>query len=362
MANAGPDQTVVVGTTVQLDGSKSSDLDGDGLTWHWTLLSRPADSAAALSDASLVHPTFIVDRRGIYMVQLIVNDGALDSTPDTVNITTENSRPVAKAGPDQPAVVGATVQLNGSKSSDVDGDGLTWHWTLLSRPADSTATLLNPALVNPTFVVDRAGTYIVQLIINDGALDSLPDTVSITTENSRPVAKAGLDQTVAVGTTVQLDGSESHDADGDALMYQWSLSAKPAGSTAALSDANAVNPAFRVDLHGNYVAQLLVNDGHVDSLPDTVTVSTENSKPVAQAGPDQTVAVTDLVHLDGSGSSDADGDSLSYWWSLTSIPDGSMATLSETSAVSPRLWRIVSAPILPSSLSTMASWTAPRIR
>jgi PKD domain-containing protein len=46
VANAGPDQTVVVGTIVQLDGSKSGDLDGDGLTWHWTLLSRPAGSLA----------------------------------------------------------------------------------------------------------------------------------------------------------------------------------------------------------------------------------------------------------------------------------------------------------------------------
>lgn len=34
VANAGPDQTVVVGTTVQLDGSKSSDADGDPLTFH----------------------------------------------------------------------------------------------------------------------------------------------------------------------------------------------------------------------------------------------------------------------------------------------------------------------------------------
>ena len=205
----------------------------------------------------------------------------LDSAPDTVSITTENSRPVANAGLDQTVPVGTTVQLNGSQSSDVDGDVLTFHWVFLSRPADSAATLSNPALVNPTFVVDRAGTYIVQLIVNDGALDSAPDTVSITTENSRPVANAGPDQTVLVGTTVQLDGSESRDADGDALTYRWSLTAVPAGSTATLSDASAISPSFQVDLPGSYVAQLIVNDSQVDSLPDTVTISTENSKPVA---------------------------------------------------------------------------------
>jgi len=37
------------------------------------------------------------------------------------------------------------------------------------------------------------------------------------------------------------------------------------------------------------VAQLIVNDGKVDSAPDTVVITTENSAPVANAGPDQTV-------------------------------------------------------------------------
>ena len=227
------------------------------------------------------------------------------------------------------------MQLNGSKSSDVDGDVLTFQWAFLSRPAGSIATLSNPTLVNPTFAVDRPGTYTVQLIVNDGTLDSIPDMVSITTENSRPVANAGLDQTVVVGTTVQLDAGGSHDADGDTLLYRWSLSAVPAGSMAALSDASGVNPSFGVDLPGMYVAQLIVNDSQVDSLPDTVTISTENSKPVANAGPDQTVLVTDIVRLDGSGSSDADRDSLSYRWSLTSIPAGSSAALSDPLAVQP---------------------------
>jgi len=34
VANAGPDQTVAVGTTVHLDGSQSADVDGDALRFH----------------------------------------------------------------------------------------------------------------------------------------------------------------------------------------------------------------------------------------------------------------------------------------------------------------------------------------
>jgi hypothetical protein len=131
-------------------------------------------------------------------------------------------------------------------------------------------------------------------------------------QNTPPVANAGPDQTVPLGTQVSLDGSKSADADGDALTYKWSMVSKPAGSAAALSDPSAVNPSFVVDKPGTYVAQLIVNDGKVDSLPDTVTISTANSKPVAEAGPDQTLFVTQTATLDGSKSMDADGDALTY--------------------------------------------------
>jgi len=140
----------------------------------------------------------VVDLPGTYVAQLMVHDGQLDSAPDTVVITTENTRPMANAGPDQTVVVGTTVHLDGSKSSDVDGDRLTLRWALTAVPSGSTATLSDPTLVNPTFAVDKAGTYLVRLIVNDGTLDSAPATVTITTTNSRPVANAGPDQTVLV--------------------------------------------------------------------------------------------------------------------------------------------------------------------
>ena len=61
----------------------------------------------------------------------------------------------------------------------------------------------------------RGNTRIAQLIVNDGTLDSLPATVTITTQNSRPVASAGTPQTVVVGTTVTLDGSASSHSKGE---------------------------------------------------------------------------------------------------------------------------------------------------
>jgi RHS repeat-associated protein len=332
VAAAGPDQSGPVGGTIFLDGRGSSDADGDPLTYSWVLTLMPAGSTARLSDPTSPTPSFTLDQPGYYSAQLVVNDGTVDSEPDLVSITTLNSRPIAEAGPDQSAQVGAAVTLDGSSSSDRDGDPLTYHWALLSRPDGSSATLSDATAIRPNFILDHPGTYIVQLVVRDATTESDPDTVTITTLNSRPVAQAGPDQGVPVGTPVQLDGSGSSDADGDLLNYRWSLTAIPAGSAASLSDPVSVHPGFTVDQPGNYIAQLVVNDGQLDSLPDTVTVSTVNGRPVADAGPDQQARVGDTVRLDGAGSRDPDGDPLTYRWSLLNVPEGSLARLDDPAA------------------------------
>jgi RHS repeat-associated protein len=335
IANAGPAQTVFVATTVQLDGSGSTDQDGNPLTYRWSFISIPGGSRATLNGANTVKPTFMPDVPGSYTVQLIVNDGIVDSSPSTVIISTKNSPPVANAGPDQTITTGATVQLDGSRSTDVDGDALTYSWSFASVPAGSTATLSNRSIVNPTFVADKKGTYTVQLVVNDGDFDSKPSQVSISDVNSPPVANAGPAQTVVSHTLVTLDGSRSTDVDGDTLTYTWSILSAPAGSIATLSDVHAIKPTFTVDILGDYVLQLIVNDGTVNSQPATVTITTENSPPIANAGPAQTVPLGSVVTLDGTGSSDVDGQSLTYAWSILSTPANSTATLSVPTSATP---------------------------
>ncbi len=316
-ADAGTDQAAYISDTVHLDGSSSSDADGDELTFKWSFTSKPSGSSAALSSATIVNPTFVVDVAGTYIVQLIVNDGTTDSQPDTVIISTENSPPAADAGADQAVHVSDTVHLDGSSSSDADGDELTFKWSFTSKPGGSSAALSSATIVNPTFVVDVAGTYIMQLSVNDGSTDSQPDTVIISTENSPPAADAGADQAVYVSDTVHLDGSSSSDADGDELTFKWSFTSKPSGSSAALSSVTKVNPTFVVDVVGSYIVQLIVNDGTVNSQPDTVIISTENSPPAADAGDDQTVEEGDMVALNGLNSTDPNDNIISYSWKQT---------------------------------------------
>ncbi len=66
-----------------------------------------------------------------------------------------NTPPVANAGQNQTVALEQTVTLDGSASSDADGDQLTYRWSL-ATPTGSGATLLNPTAVKPTFQVDLA--------------------------------------------------------------------------------------------------------------------------------------------------------------------------------------------------------------
>ena len=88
-----------------------------------------------------------------------------------------------------------------------------------------------------------------------------------------PTANAGADQSVAVGTSVTLDGMASSDPNGDVISYLWALTSKPAGSTAALSSVTIANPNLTVDVAGAYVLALIVSDGVSNSVADTVTIN-----------------------------------------------------------------------------------------
>jgi hypothetical protein len=260
-----------------------------------------------------------------------------DSSSDTE--TPSNSVPIANAGSDNAVATGESFSLDGTASSDADSDALTYVWSISSAPGESSAVLSVTTNVQPDFTADVDGSYTFSLTVNDGTVDSASDEVSVvattaTIQNVAPIANAGIDNEVVTGDSFSLDGSASSDADNDDLTYAWILTEAPSGSSATLSDMTAAQPSFIADIDGSYTFSLSVNDGTEDSPADTVTImaSTTNIAPVADAGVDQEIETGVTVTLDASTSSDANSDTLTYLWALTTKPSTSTATLSNSTA------------------------------
>jgi len=89
-----------------------------------------------------------------------------------------NATPVADAGSDQDSSRLLAVALDASASSDADGDALSYTWTQIQGP-DVTGGSGTLSGVAPTFQPDTVATYVFDLVVNDGAEDSAPDTVVI---------------------------------------------------------------------------------------------------------------------------------------------------------------------------------------
>ena len=330
VANAGPDQVVNEGASVSLDGSASSDPEGNALTYHWT-----APSGISLSSITDQNPTFTAPQVSVntsYTLTLKVNDGLTDSPADQVIITVKqvNKAPVANAGPYQSVNEGETATLDGSASSDPDGNPITYKWTSVPGIALSSETVVNPTFTAPEVSADTQYTF--SLVVNDGLADSPADVVVVTVfqVNKAPVANAGPDQAVNEGEAVALDGSGSSDPDGNPLTYHWTA---PAGIL--LSSETDQNPTFtapQVTINTSYTLTLKVNDGLMDSPSDQVviTVKQVNKAPVANAGPYQSVNEGATATLDGSASSDPDGNPITYKW--TTVPG---ITLSSETVVNP---------------------------
>lgn len=336
-ADASDAQTVGVGDEVRLDGSGSTDPDGDSLTFAWSVIGKPVGAEVELSDPTAVRPKFKVPQAGTYKFELVVSDAELSSEPAHVTVSTSGNRPpIAAAGDDIAAKLGEEIALDGSASSDPEGDKLTYAWRFVSRPDDSAAELSDEMAIAPTFTVDVEGDYELELIVNDGALDSEPDRVKVSTGNLAPQAAIEVKtEPVVVGESVLLDGSGSHDANGDELTYHWSLTAKPRDSAAELKDDDQAEAKLVPDLRGDYVVQLIVSDGTEDSEPVTALLTPDNRKPIADAGADGSSQIGQAIALDGSASSDPDNDALTYRWTLSAQPDGSSAGLSKPNTAAP---------------------------
>jgi hypothetical protein len=162
--------------TYQIDYFRNSACDPSGNGEGEVFLGSTSVITDANGNAAM--PLFAVNP-GLIVTATATSPTAETSEFSACAVAGSLHAPAADAGPDQAAIVGDVVQLNGLGSSDVDGDALTYAWSFVSRPAGSTATLSNPAIASPTFTADRAGPYTVSLVVHDGVLSSAPDLIEV---------------------------------------------------------------------------------------------------------------------------------------------------------------------------------------
>jgi PKD repeat protein len=339
IANAGPDQNGSVGATVRLNGLGSTDTDGDALGYEWTQSGGPT---VVLAAAGTAQASFTPDQEGTYTFSLVVNDDTDDSAPDEVVIRVQAAAAVVvfadaaleetvrqvigkQTGDILVSEVATLTVLVASEKGIVRLDGLE-HFTgltTLDLSMNQISDLTPLAGLTRLVVLDLGQNQISDLLplagliqllelklwtnrINDlSALEKLIQLIELDLSGNRI---SDLSSLVGLDQLIELDLDSNQITDVTPLLELDKLQVVVLQSNNELSDTT----------YDSLIPALQANGVEVDF----------NTPPVANAGPDQDVVIGVTVVLDGSGSSDLDGDGLSYEWTA---PEG--ITLSSTTDV-----------------------------
>lgn len=308
---------------------------GQSLSYLWAVASAPAGSTAALSSTTAPSPAFIPDLVGSYQLRVTVTDSTgRSSWPETITLSTSScgaSRPrvstaASISDPLGNPVVGSQVGLSALVADDDNltpcslGQTFSYRWSFASRPAGSGASLSSAAVANPSFVVDVAGTYLLQARVTDSA--GLEQTSTITVGGCgswTPSARVGLRAPVVIpgapsltasfplGSLIQLDGADSINPTAgvavcgqpETLSYYWSFTQLPAGASPRLNNGNVVDPSFTMatNVSGLYGLTLEVELAGRRSAPATVALTALNPISVVErgSGPFSAVAIEPLT-------------------------------------------------------------------
>lgn len=321
VAEAGTDQTSVVGGAVRVDAAASYDTDGTITAWRWDM------GDGTVIDGVAASHTYAAPGR--YTVTLTTTDSSgvsNASARDTLTVVVNAPPQPIGTGPERPIALGEVATLSAAGSVDPDGEILSYRWDF-----GDGAVAEGPDV---QYAWTRPGTFAVVLTATDnsGTPSAEMQTSFDVIVSAAPVAEAGADLAVTA-SVVRFDGGASSDPDGTITLWEWEFGDGQTGSGQRIDHAYAAP--------GTYEVKLTVTDDsgaplNVDDDRMTVTV---NATPVADAGQDLVAAPGQTVTLDATGSIDPDGAIRETLWTL---PDGTALTGDrvETSFDTPGLYPV----------------------
>lgn len=260
VVDAGEDQGTREGDRVVLSATAMS--ASSSLSFSWRQVDGPS---VRLRNASSASPDFVAPSLTSSGASLVLHfavhasDGVSDSDEDTVAVTVvarNQHAPVARAGNDLNIAKGTSVLLDGSASTDADGDSLTYSWVAFGGiavqglPGEGRNLTITVPAGTPGSFID------VQLTVSDGALIGA-DTVRIWLM-SAPLPPAGFQ------ATAQSDGSVFFAANSPASEYVWDF-----GDNATLTTQQAT-ASHKYAEAGTYTVSLRLGAG-ADAVSQPVT-------------------------------------------------------------------------------------------
>jgi hypothetical protein len=249
------------GEEVTLDGDKSSDPNGDPLTYSWKQTGRFVNGVDIINPDDAVAQFKIPDdliEDTTFSFELTVEDGYGKISTDIINVDAiANTKPIANAGNDIQAIRGEEVVLDGTNSHDPDPTGkiISYFWEANNDGDNENDDNGNRYLQDsnqpvarfsvPSVQEDTTFEFTLTVIDDEGAEDNSKMKVNVK-GNPKPIANAGSNKQAAIGEQVTLDGRGSHDPDptGQIVSYTWE---QTGGSTSInLNGVNTPTPSFAV--------------------------------------------------------------------------------------------------------------------
>ena len=302
------------------------------------------DSATGVITVSGDHP-LDHETTPSYSLTVAVSDGSLTATATvTINVTNVNEVPTITSRTftiAENAGDGATVGTITGTATDADTT-LTYSMTAGNAGVFALDSATGVITVNGENPLDYETTpsYSLTVAVSDGSLTATATvTINVTNVNEVPTITSRtftIAENAGDGATVGTITGTATDAD---TTLTYSMTAGNTNDAFALDSTTGVitvsgDHPLDYETTPSYSLTVAVSDGSLTATAIvSIIVTNANEAPIAHAGSAQTVDEEVVVTLDGSGSFDPDGDTMTYAWMQT---QGMSMSMTGVDTVMPR--------------------------